>query len=78
MAFYSVEHGKITHRHILSICKNPFRGEPGKIHTREIQAKSMTFDKAFIESVGEGLKAIDRIQILDESLPPLFGFGFGY
>ena len=53
-AFYSAEYGKITHRSILYICKNPFRGDNGKIHTKEVQAKSMTFDKAIIVSVGEG------------------------
>ena len=72
-AFYSAEYGKITHRSILNICKNPFRGDSGKIHTKEVQAKSMTFDKAIVESVGEGLKAIDKVEILDEPLPSSSG-----
>ena len=64
-AFYSVEYGKITHRQILSICKNPFRGQKSRIKRDNIQAKSMIFDKKIVRTVGEGLKAITNIEILD-------------
>ena len=63
-AFYSVEYGKITHRQILKICKNPFRGEYGRIKNSKIQAKSMTFDKKTILDVGKGLEPITEIKIL--------------
>jgi hypothetical protein len=68
-AFYSVEYGKITHRQILNICKNPFRGEYGRINfqtnSQKTSYKTMTFDKDIISKVGKGLEAITEIKILD-------------
>jgi hypothetical protein len=69
-AVYSAEYGKLTHRQILNICKNPFRGsnkgQDGIIKHDKIHVRSMTFDKEIVNRVGEGLKAITDIKILDE------------
>lgn len=69
-AFYSADYGKITHRQILKICQNTFRGEPGRIDvtvsSRRIQTRSLTFDKEIIEKVGKTFEAIISIKILDD------------
>lgn len=63
-AFYSADYGKITHRQILNICKNPFRGEPGRIDNTKVKVKALTFDKEIINRVGKIFEAITEIKIL--------------
>ena len=69
-AFYSADYGKITHRQILKICQNTFRGEPSRIEVSggsgRIQTKSLTFDKEILEKVGKMFEAITSIEILDD------------
>lgn len=63
-AFYSADYGKITHRQILNICKNPFRGEPDRIDNTKVKVKALTFDKEIINKVGKIFEAITEIKIL--------------
>jgi hypothetical protein len=68
-AFYSTDYGKITHRQILKICQNTFRGEPGRIdvtvNNSRIQTRSLTFDKELIKKVGKTFEAITSIEIFE-------------
>jgi hypothetical protein len=69
-AFYSADYGKITHRQILKICQNTFRGEPGRIDvsgsSKRIQTRSLTFDKEIISKVGKTFEPITKIEILEK------------
>jgi hypothetical protein len=69
-AFYSADYGKITHRQILKICQNTFRGEPGRIDvtvsTGRIQTRSFIFDKDILMRVGKTFEAVTEVKVLED------------
>jgi hypothetical protein len=65
-AFYSTEYEKVTHKHVLSICKNRFLGEPDSIGRGNEKARALTFDKDTVDRVGKTFEVVDQIEKLEE------------
>ena len=68
-AMYSVEYGKITHKHIISRCRRVFIGENDRAYKtvgdKQIPFKALRFDKTTINQQGKAYEIIDSIRILD-------------
>lgn len=67
-AFYSTDYGRITHKHILKICRDRFSAEPDSIGTGKEKVRALTFDKEIVEKVGKTFDIISEIKIVKEPL----------
>ena len=63
-AIYSVDFGKITHKHILKICRNRLMGENDSIGSGNEKVRALIFDKETVQKVGKTFEVVNKIEIL--------------
>ncbi|MGB0028838.1 MAG: hypothetical protein WBP64_18580 [Nitrososphaeraceae archaeon] len=67
-AFYSVDHGKVTHRKILNLCRDKFKAKDGWIGSGNDKKRALVFDQNTILRVGKSFEIIDHIEILEKEV----------
>lgn len=67
-AFYSVDHGRITHRKILNICRDTFKAKDGWTGSGNDKKRALLFDQNTILRVGKSFEIIDHIEILEKQV----------
>jgi hypothetical protein len=65
-AFYSSDYDKVTHKHILKICRQRFFGQDSSIGRGKEKVRALTFDKEIVDKVGNTFEVVDKIEILEE------------
>lgn len=63
-AIYSVDFGKIAHKHILKICRNRLMGENDSIGSGNEKVRALTFDNETVQKVGKTFEVVNKIEIL--------------
>jgi hypothetical protein len=67
-AFYSVDHGKITHRKILNICRDKFKAKDERSGSGDNKKRAFVFDQDIILRAGKAFEIIDHIEILEKDV----------
>jgi hypothetical protein len=67
-ALYSVDHGKITHRQILNICRDKFKAKDDWSGSGDDKKRAFVFDQDTILRAGRSFEIIDHIEILEKSI----------
>jgi hypothetical protein len=69
-AFYSVEYGKITYKHILKLCRDRLMAEPDSVGSGNNKMRALVFDKETVQKVGKTFEVVNKIEILPRKDEP--------